>query len=126
MTKIDKGVVLAAGRGTRMRELTADFPKPMIEVRGKPVLQHILEGLRDAGVRQILLIVGYHAETVQNFFGDGARSNVDIEYVVQTVQDGTGRVVNLARNFTGGSPFVLSYGDIFDERGELPARRESF
>ena len=81
MTKIDKGVVLAAGRGTRMRELTADFPKPMIEVRGKPVLQHILEGLRDAGVRQILLIVGYHAETVRNFFGDGARTNVDIEYV---------------------------------------------
>ena len=112
MTKIDRAVVLAAGRGTRMRELTVDFPKPMIHVRGKPVLQHIVEGLRDAGVRRILLIVGYHAETVRNFFGDGGRDNVDIEYATQTVQDGTGRVVNLARNFTGESPFVLSYGDI--------------
>jgi UDP-N-acetylglucosamine diphosphorylase / glucose-1-phosphate thymidylyltransferase / UDP-N-acetylgalactosamine diphosphorylase / glucosamine-1-phosphate N-acetyltransferase / galactosamine-1-phosphate N-acetyltransferase len=111
-TKIDKAVVLAAGRGMRMRELTSDLPKPMIDVRGKPVLQHIVEGLRDAGVRRVLLIVGYHAETVRNFFGDGRHHNVDIEYTMQTVQDGTGRVVDLARNFTGGSPFILSYGDI--------------
>jgi dTDP-glucose pyrophosphorylase len=112
MIKIDKAVVLAAGRGKRMRELTADLPKPMMDVKGKPVLQHIVEGLRDAGVRKILLIVGYHAETVQNFFGGGARNNVEIEYAIQTVQDGTGRVVNLASNFTDGSPFILSYGDI--------------
>jgi UDP-N-acetylglucosamine diphosphorylase / glucose-1-phosphate thymidylyltransferase / UDP-N-acetylgalactosamine diphosphorylase / glucosamine-1-phosphate N-acetyltransferase / galactosamine-1-phosphate N-acetyltransferase len=112
MTKIDKAVVLAAGRGTRMRELTADFPKPMIEVRGKPVLQHIVEGLRDAGVPRFVIIVGYHAEAVRNFFGNGGRYNVSIEYVTQTVQDGTGRVVNLARGFAGDSPFILSYGDI--------------
>jgi UDP-N-acetylglucosamine diphosphorylase / glucose-1-phosphate thymidylyltransferase / UDP-N-acetylgalactosamine diphosphorylase / glucosamine-1-phosphate N-acetyltransferase / galactosamine-1-phosphate N-acetyltransferase len=112
MTNIDKAVVLAAGRGTRMRDLTDDLPKPMIEVRGKPVLQHIIEGLRDAGVHRFLLIVGYHAETVRNFFGDGRCHNVVIQYVTQTVQDGTGRVVNLARNFTGESPFILSYGDI--------------
>ena len=112
MTRIDKAVVLAAGRGTRMRELTADFPKPMIEVRGKPVLQHIVEGLRDAGARRFLIIVGYHAEMVRNFFGNGQRHNVDIDYVTQTVQDGPGRVVNLARSFAGDAPFILSYGDI--------------
>ena len=112
MTKIDKAVVLAAGRGTRMRELTVDLPKPMIEVRGKPVLQYIVEGLRDAGVFRFVIIVGYHAETIRNFFGDGRRHNVDIEYVTQTLQDGTGRVVALARDFTGGSPFILNYGDI--------------
>jgi len=112
MTRIDKAVVLAAGRGTRMRELTAAFPKPMIEVRGKPVLQHIVEGLRDAGARRFLIIVGYHAEMVRNFFGNGQRHNVDIDYVTQTVQDGTGRVVNLARSFAGDAPFILSYGDI--------------
>src|SRR5438128_9492749 len=110
--KIERAVVLAAGRGTRMRELTVDLPKPMIEVRGKPVLQHIVEGLRDAGVFRFVIIVGYHAETIRNFFGDGRRHNVDIEYVTQTVQDGTGRVVNFAGNFVGDSPFILSYGDI--------------
>jgi UDP-N-acetylglucosamine diphosphorylase / glucose-1-phosphate thymidylyltransferase / UDP-N-acetylgalactosamine diphosphorylase / glucosamine-1-phosphate N-acetyltransferase / galactosamine-1-phosphate N-acetyltransferase len=112
IAKIDRAVILAAGRGTRMRELTNDLPKPMIEVRGKPVLQHIVEGLRDAGARRLLIIVGYHGETVENFFGDGRRYNVTIEYAMQTVQDGTGRVVALACNFTGESPFILSYGDI--------------
>src|SRR5438132_4465892 len=110
--KIDKAVILAAGRGTRMRELTADLPKPMIEVRGKPVLQHIVEGLRDAGVRRFLIIVGYRADAVQNFFGDGARYKIDIQYATQVAQDGTGRVVDLARNFVNDSPFVLAYGDI--------------
>src|SRR6266496_4265735 len=112
MTKIDRAVILAAGRGTRMRELTNDVPKPMIEVRGKPVLQYIVQGLRDVGVRKFLIIVGYHAEAVRNFFGDGGSHNASIEYATQTVQDGTGRVVNLARDFTGGSPFALRYGDL--------------
>jgi dTDP-glucose pyrophosphorylase len=112
MPRTDKAVLLAAGRGTRMRELTADLPKPMIEVRGKPVLQHIVEGLREAGVRQLLVIIGYRADAVQNFFGDGSRYNIEIQYTTQAVQDGTGRVVDLARNFAGDSPFVLGYGDI--------------
>ncbi len=113
--KIDKAVVLAAGRGTRMRELTAEVPKPMIEVRGKPVLQHIIEGLRDAGIREFLIVVGYHADAVRNFFDDGSRHTVAIQYATQTVQDGTGRVVDLARDFVEDSLFVLSYGDILVE-----------
>src|SRR6266536_5751572 len=107
MTEINKAVILAAGRGTRMRELTTEVPKPMIEVRGKPVLQHIVEGLRDAGARRFLIIIGYRAEAVQNFFGDGSRYKIDIQYATQVTQDGTGRVVDLAHNFVGGSPFVL-------------------
>jgi dTDP-glucose pyrophosphorylase len=110
--KIEKAVILAAGRGTRMRELTAELPKPMIEVRGRPVLQHIVEGLRDAGIGDLLLIVGYRADAVQDFFGDGSRYNVATQYKTQTVQDGTGRVVELARDFAGNGPFVLAYGDI--------------
>jgi dTDP-glucose pyrophosphorylase len=112
MSKIDKAVVLAAGRGTRMREMTAELPKPMLEVRSKPVLQHIVEGLRAAGIAEFLVVVGYRAETVQNFFGDGSRYNIAIQYATQLVQDGTGRVVDLARNFVAESAFVLSYGDI--------------
>ena len=110
--KINKGVILAAGRGTRMRELTADLPKPMIEVRGKPVLQHIVEGLRDAGICELLIVVGYRGDTVRNFLGDGSRYDIAIQYATQTVQDGTGRVVDLARDFVRDTPFVLAYGDI--------------
>ena len=110
--EIDKAVILAAGRGTRMRELTAELPKPMIEVRGKPVLQHIVEGLRNAGVRQSLIVVGYRADAVLQFFGDGSGYNISIQYTTQTVQDGTGRVVDLSQDFVVECPFILSYGDI--------------
>lgn len=95
-----------------MREMTTDLPKPMLEVRGKPVLQHIVEGIRDAGVRHFLIIVGYKAESVQNYFGDGSRYNIEIGYATQVEQDGTGRVVDLAKNFAAEFPFLLSYGDI--------------
>src|SRR5947207_8047784 len=112
MARIDKAVLLAAGRGTRTRELTVDLPKPMIEVRGKPVLKRTVEGLREADVRTFLIIVGYRADVVQNFFGDGSRYNIAIQYATQVVQDGTGRVVDLARNFAGDSPFILGSVDI--------------
>jgi dTDP-glucose pyrophosphorylase len=95
-----------------MRELSAELPKPMIKVRGKPVLQHIIEGLRNAGIGDLLLVVGYRADAVREFFCDGSRYNVTIQYATQTVQDGTGRVVDLARDFVGNRPFILAYGDI--------------
>src|SRR3954465_3143608 len=111
-TNIDKAVLLAAGRGTRMRDLTESLPKPMLEVRGKPVLEHIIEGLRDNGLTNLLVIVGWRSEVVKDFFGDGSKLGVKIEYETQAVQDGTGRVVALARDFVGADPFLLSYGDI--------------
>jgi dTDP-glucose pyrophosphorylase len=112
MTRIDKAVLLAAGRGTRMRELTTDLPKPMIEVRNKPILLHIIEGLQAAGIKNFLIIVGYHSEAVRNYFGDGTCFGLRINYATQAVQDGTGKVVNLARDFAGNSAFILGYGDI--------------
>ena len=112
MSRVDKAVLLAAGRGTRMRELTADLPKPMIKVRGKPILLHIIEGLRAAAVKNFLIIVGYRADAVRDYFGDGTCFGLQIKYATQVVQDGTGRVVDLARDFVGQSSFVLSYGDI--------------
>ena len=105
-------MLLAAGRGTRMRDLTNDLPKPMIAVHGKPILHHILEGLHQAGIQRFLIVVGYRAEVVRDYFGDGSRFGASIDYVTQVVQDGTGRVVELARDFAGTQPFVLSYGDI--------------
>jgi NDP-sugar pyrophosphorylase family protein len=109
---VTKAVLLAAGKGTRMRELTNELPKPMISVRGKPILQHIVEGLRAAGVTRFQMIVGWRAEVVRDFFGDGSGFGVAVEYTTQEVQDGTGRVVELAKGFAGPDPFILSYGDI--------------
>jgi UDP-N-acetylglucosamine diphosphorylase / glucose-1-phosphate thymidylyltransferase / UDP-N-acetylgalactosamine diphosphorylase / glucosamine-1-phosphate N-acetyltransferase / galactosamine-1-phosphate N-acetyltransferase len=121
MTKIKKAVLLAAGRGTRMRELTADLPKPMINVRGKPILLHIIEGLQAAGIKHFLIVVGYHGDAVRSYFGDGTCFGLQIKYATQVVQDGTGRVVDLARDFVDQSPFVLSYGDILVDPGNYKA-----
>ncbi len=110
--KTHKAVLLAAGKGTRMRELTNDLPKPMIPVRGQPILRHIVDGLRAAGVTHFLIIVGYRADVVRDYFGDGSKFGISVEYTTQVVQDGTGRVVELARDFAGADSFILSYGDI--------------
>ena len=115
MSSVKKAVLLAAGKGTRMRELTNDLPKPMIAVRGQPILRHIVDGLKAAGVTQVLIIVGYRADVVTDYFKDGSELGLSIEYTTQVVQDGTGRVVELARDFAGADPFILSYGDILIE-----------
>jgi dTDP-glucose pyrophosphorylase len=109
---VKKAVLLAAGKGTRMKELTSDLPKPMLEVRGRPILLHIIEGLKSAGVTEFCIVVGYRADVVQSFFGDGSGFGVNVSYATQVVQDGTGRVVELAKDFAGHDAFVLSYGDI--------------
>jgi UDP-N-acetylglucosamine diphosphorylase / glucose-1-phosphate thymidylyltransferase / UDP-N-acetylgalactosamine diphosphorylase / glucosamine-1-phosphate N-acetyltransferase / galactosamine-1-phosphate N-acetyltransferase len=121
MAKIDKAVLLAAGRGTRMRELTAEVPKPMIKVRGKPILLHIVEGLQATGIKNFLIIIGYHGEAIREYFGDGTCFGLQIHYATQVMQDGTGRVVDLARDFTSTAPFILHYGDILIDRKNYPA-----
>ncbi len=107
-----KAVILAAGKGTRMRELTQDVPKPMLKVEGKPILQHIIEGIAAAGIREVFVVTGYRAEAVENYFGDGSRWKLRIEYGRQAVQDGTGKAPELAKEFVRASSFLLTYGDI--------------
>ncbi len=107
-----KAVILAAGKGTRMRELTNEVPKPMLKVHGKPILEHIVEGLKTTGIREIFIITGFRAEVVEEYFGDGSRWGVRIAYARQVVQDGTGKAPELAKAFVGDSPFLLTYGDI--------------
>jgi NDP-sugar pyrophosphorylase family protein len=112
MSKITKAAILAAGRGTRMKELTDELPKPMVAVKGTPILESIVRGLVANGVNQILIVVGYRKEVITDYFGDGSAFGCSVEYVEQIVQDGTGRVVELAKDFAGEDPFILSYGDI--------------
>jgi dTDP-glucose pyrophosphorylase len=107
-----KAVILAAGKGTRMRELTQSVPKPMLKVQGRPILEHIVTGLVGAGIRQIFIVTGYQAETIESHFGEGTRWHAQIAYGRQRIQDGTGKAPELARDFIGPSPFLLTYGDI--------------
>ncbi len=107
-----KAVILAAGKGTRMRELTNALPKPMLKVWGKPILQLILEGIKSAGIQEVFIVTGYCAETIESFFGDGRQFGLSIAYGRQEVQDGTGKAPEVAREFVGQDNFLLTYGDI--------------
>jgi NDP-sugar pyrophosphorylase family protein len=107
-----KAVILAAGKGTRMKELTTDVPKPMLKVQGLPILEHILTGLKASGIREFFIVTGWCAESIENYFQDGRRWGVTIRYGRQVVQDGTGKAPELAKEFVGASSFILTYGDI--------------
>jgi UDP-N-acetylglucosamine diphosphorylase / glucose-1-phosphate thymidylyltransferase / UDP-N-acetylgalactosamine diphosphorylase / glucosamine-1-phosphate N-acetyltransferase / galactosamine-1-phosphate N-acetyltransferase len=101
--------VLAAGRGKRMGEKTSDTPKPMLQVRGRPMLEHVLEALAAAGIEQFLVVVGYHRQRIEHYFGHW---RLPIEFRVQDPVDGTGSAARLAREFVGSAPFLLTFGDI--------------
>jgi UDP-N-acetylglucosamine diphosphorylase / glucose-1-phosphate thymidylyltransferase / UDP-N-acetylgalactosamine diphosphorylase / glucosamine-1-phosphate N-acetyltransferase / galactosamine-1-phosphate N-acetyltransferase len=107
-----KAVILAAGKGTRMKELTSELPKPMLPVQGRPILEHIMAGLLGVGIRQFCIVTGWKAEAIEGHFGDGSKWGAAITYVRQVVQDGTGKAPELAKAFVGREPFLLTYGDI--------------
>jgi dTDP-glucose pyrophosphorylase len=108
-----KAVILAAGKGTRMGGLTTNLPKPMVEVEGKPILEYIVEGLRDeAGIRDIFIITGWCGNVIRDHFRGGERWQVSIAYGEQVVQDGTGKAPELAKDWVGQDRFLLTYGDI--------------
>src|SRR6187551_3927857 len=91
-----QAVILAGGRGSRLRPLTDTRPKPMVEILGKPFLAYQIEQLREQGFEKILLLLGYLPQVVQDYFGDGSRFGVTVEYSVSAVDDETARRLSLA------------------------------
>jgi len=123
---VGDALVLAAGRGTRMKELTEDLPKPMLRIAGRPLLEHIVLALRNEGIGRFVVVTGYHAERIERHFGDGSRLGVEIRYRRQEVQDGTARALLLGRESIADRPFLLAWGDILAEPGNYPALLASF
>src|SRR5437868_821606 len=116
-----KAVILAAGRGTRMQGLTADLPKPMLPAGGRPILEHQLERLVEAGYSQALIVIGYHAETIEDYFR-GYR--LPLQFVRQTELTGTATAALLARDFVGADDFMLTYADILADASAYRGIRE--
>lgn len=109
---VSKAVVLAAGRGTRMKQLTEDCPKPMLPIQGRPMLAHVVEGMETAGIEEILIVIGYRAELVTDYFAAHPPKRARLSYARQEQQDGTGSAARLGRDFVGDSLFLLTFGDI--------------
>jgi UDP-N-acetylglucosamine diphosphorylase / glucose-1-phosphate thymidylyltransferase / UDP-N-acetylgalactosamine diphosphorylase / glucosamine-1-phosphate N-acetyltransferase / galactosamine-1-phosphate N-acetyltransferase len=109
---VNKAVVLAAGKGTRMGDLTAELPKPMLLVAGKPLLEHVLDRLRQSGIEAVFIVAGYRAEKIEQYFSSYP---LHITFGRQDVIDGTARAALLAREFVGDDTFLLTYGDILTD-----------
>ncbi len=109
-----KGVILAAGRGTRMKPLTDIIPKCMLPVANIPILEWNIYLLRDnLGIKNILIVVSYLKEQIINYFGNGTKFGVKITYEVQDIEKsyGLGSALKLAQRFVGKDEFVLLLGD---------------
>ncbi len=111
-TTVKKAVILAAGRGTRMKELTEDCPKPMLQIGGKPMLAHVVEGMESAGIEEALIVIGYRGDLVTDYFAAHPPKRLKLSYIRQEKQDGTGSAARLGRDFAGESLFLLTFGDI--------------
>lgn len=105
--KPTQAVVLAGGRGTRLLPLTATCPKPMIEFHGRPFLEYLVSFLRGQGIAKVLLLLGYLPEVIMNYFGDGSRFGLSIEYHVSDVDNDTGRRLKLAEDRLDPEFFLL-------------------
>lgn len=109
---LSKAIILAAGRGTRMKSLTEGCPKPMLRVDGRPLLAHVIERMEQAGVRDVLVITGYRAELVEEYFAENPPANARMSYRLQQTQNGTGSAALLGREFAGADPVLMTFGDI--------------
>jgi len=115
-----KAVVLAAGEGTRMRPLTANLPKPLLPVAGKPFLQHTLEALREADVAEVAVLVGWQGHRIRERFGRGAEVGLSIVYQEQEERLGTAHAVGALRSHVDGA-FLSVNGDVVVSGGALKA-----
>jgi len=110
-SRVKKAYILAAGEGVKMRPFTYEMPKTMLPVKGKPILQHIVEQLRDNDIREIVILVGHMDEKIKSYFGDGKKFGVHIDYVNCKQKVGTAKALQKANKYLNDESFVMLYGD---------------
>jgi len=106
-------VLLTAGEGTRMRPLTSSLPKPMLPVATKPLVAHTADAAVDGGASELIVVVGYEADAVREYFGESYRG-VPVKYAVQEEQLGTAHAVDCASEYLDGPFAVLNGDDLYD------------
>lgn len=104
-------ILMAGGLGQRLKPLTDDCPKPLLKVGKKPILEWILESFRDQGFYRFHLSVNYKAEMVEDYFGDGSKWNVDIDYIRENQKMGTAGALGLLKE-KPEKPFFVMNGDL--------------
>lgn len=107
-----KTVILAAGKGTRLGDLTKNTPKPMIPIAGKPVLEYIINQIRESGITDFALVVRYLKEKIEEHFGDGSPFGIRVSYIPQPEVYGTGSALLAAKDFVGLESVMMTFGDV--------------
>ena len=110
-----KAMILAAGKGTRVRPLTYDLPKPMIPILGKPVMAYLIEHLAKYGVTEIMVNVSYLHEKIEEYFGDGHQYGVQIGYSFEGYTNDDNEVVPQPIGSAGGMKKIQQFGGFFDD-----------
>ena len=110
-----KAVILAGGEGTRLRPLTYSIPKPLLPIGRKPILEIIMELLREHGFWDIILTVEYKAELIKSYFRDGSNLGVNITYFQEGRFLGTAGPVKAVEDFLGDEPFITMNGDLLTD-----------
>lgn len=105
-----KAFILAGGEGTRLRPYTYETPKPMLKLGDKPILQYVIENLKRSGIKDLVLTVGYKHEQIQEYFGDGKKFGVKIEYSVEEERKNTAGSILEYKDSVDG-PFAVVMGD---------------
>ncbi|MBI4423768.1 MAG: NDP-sugar synthase [Elusimicrobia bacterium] len=114
MSRDFQAAIVAGGRGVRMRPATDVLPKPMLPVRGRPILEHLVEWLKRSGAAETFLCLGYRAQDIASHFGDGSRWGMRLHYQVETEPRGTAGCVRDLRDRLRGDLLVV-YGDLYVE-----------
>lgn len=110
-----KAMLLAAGYGKRLAPLTLETPKPMLEVAGKPLLQHHIERLAACGICDLVINTSWLAEQIEDYFGDGSQFGVSISWSREPQPLETGGGITKALDLLGHQPFLLVNGDIWTD-----------
>jgi NDP-sugar pyrophosphorylase family protein len=105
-----RAIILAGGLGTRLRPLTDKTPKPLLPIKGKPIIEHAINNFKKHGIKDIILSVGFKADKIKEYFGDGSKFGVNISYCVEDEPLGTGGAIKKAA--TGiNETFIAINGD---------------
>lgn len=107
-----KAVIIAGGLGKRLRPLTEDRPKPLVEVAGRPIIEWQIEWLKRHGVSSFIVLAGYHREKLMEFLGSGSKFGVRVAYVVEDEPLGTGGAIKNAESVIGMETFIAVNGDV--------------
>jgi len=106
-----KAVIMAGGKGMRLRPLTESNPKPMLPLGDRPIMEHVLERLRASGIREVVVSTHYKSEMIQDYFGDGSSCGLAINYVREENPFGTIGALRLMRDHLT-EPFLVINGDV--------------